>query len=206
MTPPITGAELRRYMTEKDLTLEDMGALLGGKVATTIMRWQNGQEIPGDTQILLKLLIRGEMPFKEENTPRQIRDAMWELEMSLGTWEEINRRRIAGGYATVTDWIASLVREELHEPQTRSDFRTTDHAPLDDLALVAEAKPGDAAGGAGAGDDVGAHTDAAAEAFAKQNPLSSAGAAGAPAGMTAGRKDVIYKRLPRTSGTGAKRR
>lgn len=116
MTPPITGAELRRYMTEKDLTLEDMGHLLGGKVATTIMRWQNGADIPGDTQILLKLLIRGEMPFQEESTPRQVRDAMWELEMSLGTWEEINRRRIAGGYATVTDWIASLVREELHEP------------------------------------------------------------------------------------------
>lgn len=138
MTPPITGAELRRYMTEKDLTLEDMGHLLGGKVATTIMRWQNGADIPGDTQILLKLLIRGEMPFQEESTPRQVRDAMWELEMSLETWEEINRRRLAGGYATVTDWIASLVREELHEQQNRGDFKTADQAPPEDVALSSE--------------------------------------------------------------------
>lgn len=123
MTPPITGAELRRYMSEKDLTLEDMGRLLGGKVATTIMRWQNGADIPGDTQILLKLLIRGEMPFKEENTPQKVRDAMWQLEMSLETWEEINRRRLAGGFATVTDWIASLVRQQLHEQGGEESLR-----------------------------------------------------------------------------------
>lgn len=138
MTPNITGTELSQYMDAKDLTLEDMGALLGGKASSTVMRWQKGQEIPGDTQILLKLLIRGEMPFREENTPRQVRDAMWELEMSLGTWEEINRRRIAGGYATVTDWIASLVREELHEKQALSDSRTADHAPMEDVALSSE--------------------------------------------------------------------
>jgi hypothetical protein len=203
MTAMITGAELRRYMTEKDLTLEDMGKLLGGKVATTIMRWQNGADIPGDTQILLKLLIRGEMPFKEESTPRQVRDAMWQLEMSLETWEEINRRRIAGGFATVTDWIASLVREELHEQQSRSDFRTSDHGAVDEMALVADVTTEDAAG---AGDDVGAHTDAAAQAFAKQNPLPPAGESGAPAGTTAGRKDVTYKRPQARSGTGVKKR
>jgi len=138
MTPNITGTELSQYMDAKDLTLEDMGALLGGKASSTVMRWQKGQEIPGDTQILLKLLIRGEMPFREENTPRQVRDAMWELEMSLGTWEEINRRRIAGGYATVTDWIASLVREELHEQQNRGDFKTADQAQPEDVALSSE--------------------------------------------------------------------
>lgn len=193
MSPPITGAELRRYMTENDLTLEDMGQLLGGKVATTIMRWQNGAEIPGDTQILLKLLIRGEMPFKEESTPRQVRDAMWQLEMSLETWEEINRRRIAGGFATVTDWIASLVREELHE-QNRSESRTAEHGVVDEMALVSEG-----------GDAVGGHLDAAASAFAKENPLP-AGEAGGTAGTTGARKDVRYTRPPGRSGTGAGKR
>jgi len=194
MTPPITGAELRRYMTEKDLTLEDMGQLLGGKVATTIMRWQNGADIPGDTQILLKLLIRGEMPFKEESTPQQVRDAMWQLEMTLETWEEINRRRIAGGFATVTDWIASLVREELHE-QTFGTTRTSDHGAVDEMALVSEG-----------GDAVGGHLDAAAEAFAKENPLPAAGEAGGTAGRTVGRKDVSYTRPPGLKGTGAGKR
>lgn len=208
MTANITGPELRAYMEEKKLTLEEMGKLLGGKAATTVMRWQNGQEIPGDTQLLLKLLIRGEMPFREENVPSQVRDAMWELEMSLGTWEEINRRRMVGGFATVTDWIASLVREKLgSEPRPVENWegasRTSDQAPLADVALLADLTPRDAAGG---GDDVGAHTDAAAEVFAKNNPLPPAGAAGAPAGTTAGRKDVIYKRPQGRSGTGAKRR
>lgn len=198
MTPPITGAELRRYMTENDLTLEDMGQLLGGKVATTIMRWQNGAEIPGDTQILLKLLIRGEMPFKEESTPRQVRDAMWQLEMSLETWEEINRRRIAGGFATVTDWIASLVREELHEQGghegARSPVLTREHGVVDEMALVSEG-----------GDAVGGHLDAAASAFAKENPLP-AEEAGGIAGTTGARKDVRYTRPQARSGIGAKKR
>ncbi len=84
------------------------------------------------------MLIHGEVPFKGDTIPPNIRDAMWELEMSLETWEEINRRRIAGGYATVTDWIASLVREELHEKQALSDSRTADHAPMEDVALSSE--------------------------------------------------------------------
>lgn len=117
MTPPMTGAELRRYREEKKLSLEELGDLIGGKAATTIMRWENGQEIPGDTQILLKLLIRGEMPFTDVVVPSSLREAMWELEMSLGTWEEINRRRIAAGFATVTDWLAALVKEKLGEPK-----------------------------------------------------------------------------------------
>lgn len=203
MNTPLTGAELKSYREAHNLNLDDVGKMLGGVTGPTISRWESGQEIPGPAQLLLRMLIHGEVPFKGDTVPPQIRDAMWELEMSLGTWEEINRRRLAGGYATVTDWIASLVREELHEQPTRSDFRTADQAPLEDVALLADLTPGDAAGG---GDDVAEHAAAAAEAFAKNNPLPPAGAAGAPAGTTAGRKDVIYKRLPRTSGTGAKKR
>lgn len=200
---PITGSELEKYRKSRNLSQVAIGEMLGVS-GPTVNRWEKDeQEIPGPAQLLLRMLIHGEVPFKGDTVPPQIRDAMWELEMSLGTWEEINRRRLAGGYATVTDWIASLVREELHEQPTRSDFRTADQAPLEDVALLADLTPGDAAGG---GDDVGAHTDAAAEVFAKQNPLPPAGAAGAPAGTTAGRRDVIYKRPQGRSGTGAKRK
>jgi len=200
----LTGEVLKQWRETRNLSQFDVGELLSVS-HSAINRWENGQEIPGPAQLLLRMLIHGEVPFKGDTVPPQIRDAMWELEMSLGTWEEINRRRIAGGYATVTDWIASLVREELHDQHQRGDFRTTDQAPLDDLALVAETTPGGAAGGAGAGTDVSVHTDAAAEVFAKQNPLPPA-EAGAPAGTTPGRQAVTYKRPLRTSGTGAKRR
>lgn len=112
---PVTGAELKRYRASTGTSLQEMADLLQVKSPSTLSAWENGQEIPGPAQLLLRMLIHGEVPFKGDTIPPNIRDAMWELEMSLETWEEINRRRIAGGYATVTDWIASLVREELHE-------------------------------------------------------------------------------------------
>ena len=187
MTPNITGPELRAYMEEKDLTLDEMGQLLGGKVATTIMRWQNGAEIPGDTQLLLKLLIRGEMPFLGDGVQTSpLRDEMWRLEMSLGTWEEINRRRIAAGFASVTDWIASLVREELgHVPAHRTGGEA-------EIALVAETTPG---GGVGVDEALAA----GAEAYKAEHPLPAEEGSGT-AGSGTGRKDVRYTRPPARTG------
>lgn len=204
MNSPSLGQKLLEWRARRGYTQEDVGNLLRGVTAPTVGRWEKGQEIPGPVQICLECLLDGKVPFQDVLEESPVKEAMWKLQMSLEAWERLDSLRLSGGFATVTDLIASLIQEELAQPEkTRSDFRTADQAPLEDVALLADLTPGDAAGG---GDAVGVHTDAAAEVFAKKNPLPPAGATGAPAGTTAGRKDVIYKRPQGRSGIGAKKR
>lgn len=214
---PVTGSELEKYRKSRNLSQVAIGEMLGVS-GPTVNRWEKDeQEIPGPAQLLLRMLIHGEMPFGERDPQAEAMEVehFWKLKLSLADWHKLEGLAQAGGFATVRDYLLSLIQEDLEEarraeaegvPGRWGRSLTSDQAPVDGLALVAEAKPGDGAGGDGAGDDVGAHTDAAAEVFAKQNPLPPAAEAGAPSGTTAGRKGVIYKRIPKNSDTGVRKR
>lgn len=204
---PVSGSELELYRASKRLSQVALAEMLGVS-GPTVNRWEKSeQEIPETAQKLLRLLIHGKMPFQGAVVPPQIRESMLQVEMNLGAFERLDALRIAGGYSSMTDFIASLLQEELNAQEDKgwseSDTLTRGEGKVDDVALLADLTPGDAAGG---GDAVGVHADAAAAAFEKQHPLPPAGAAGAPAGTTGARRDVIYKRPQGTSGTGIRKR
>ena len=191
MNSPSLGQKLLEWRTRRGYTQEDIGRLLRGVTAPTVGRWEKGQEIPGPVQICLECLVDGKVPFQDVLEGSPVKEAMWKLQMSLEAWERLEALRLEGGFATVTDFIAALIQEELGQP---ADTRTSDHGAVDEMALVSEG-----------GDAVGGHLDAAASAFAKENPLP-AGEAGGTAGTTGARKDVRYTRPPGRSGTGAGKR
>lgn len=200
------GQKLLAWREKRGLTQEQVGDLLGDVTAPTVGRWEKGQRIPGPVTICLEWLVEGKVPFQALSVPKNIRDEVLKVSMDLGAWERLDALRIVGGYASVTDMIGGWIHEELAKPEeswNEADMRTGDQAPLDGVALAAEVT---IEAGAGGGDDVSAHADAAAAAFEKQHPLPPAGAAGAPAGTTGARRDVIYKRPQGTSGTGIRKR
>lgn len=112
----ITGKQLIQWRSRRDMTLEEVGKLLGGVSGPTVSRWENGQEIPPPVQMLLEWLINGKVPFQTSMLPEQLKNAMWRVEMDLEAWEKLDALRLAGGFATVTDWIAAMSQEELHAP------------------------------------------------------------------------------------------
>lgn len=110
----ITGKQLLHWRSRRDMTLEEVGNLLGGVSGPTVSRWENGQEIPAPVQMLLEWLINGKVPFQTSMLPDQLKNAMWRVEMDLEAWEKLDALRLAGGFATVTDWIAAMIQDELH--------------------------------------------------------------------------------------------
>jgi len=197
MTAISLNQKLAAFRKRHDMSLRSMADLLRVSSTSTINDWENGANIPGPPSLLLEWLIDGKVPFDRDLLPTPlppaVQDAIWNVSMNLEAWEKLDALRVSGGYATVTDFIAGLIQEELAQPATGT--RTSDHGAVDEMALVSEG-----------GDAVGGHLDAAASAFAKANPLTAAGEAGGIAGTTPGRQAVTYKRPLRTSGTGAKRR
>lgn len=143
-SPPLTGAELKQYRLRHDLSLREMGEKLGGKSPTTIKRWEDGDgedaEIPGNTQMLLKLLIRGEMPFGAEcGAGSPLRSALMELEMQLGAFEKLSALAVAGGYSNIIEYIGALVQQHLASEETHA--RKAGRADLAEVALLAEKPP-----------------------------------------------------------------
>lgn len=211
MNAQTLNVKLAAYRARHKLSLQKMADLLKITSGSTINNWEHGDPIPGPPTMLLEWLIDGKVPFQELTVPPSVREEVWKVTMNLEAFERMDALRMAGGYASVTDFIAGLIQEELSQSAEgwEGATRTSDQGVPDGLALVADVTTEDAGGGAGTGagtDDVGAHADAAARAFAKKHPLPPTGGAGAPAGTTAGRQDVTYKRLPRTSGTGVRKR
>lgn len=175
--PDSLGQKLLQWRTRHNLTQDEVGRMLRGVSGPTVGRWEKGQEIPGPVEICLECLLEGKIPFQDSLEKSLVRDAMWKLEMDLEAWEKLDGLRLAGGFLTVTDFIASLVQEELNQgrsPKSRAA----------DLALLAE-KPADYV--------VTAPTEAvkeplkqAARAFLKK----AAGAGGGSAGRRGGSEDT----------------
>lgn len=165
----MTGKTLKAWRTERGMSLIELAQMLNVNSPNTVKNWESGADISGPAAMLLDMLIEGKVPFTSETVPVPLRDAMWALEMTLGTWEEINRRRVAGGFTSVTDWIASLVREELGESQSGEPKDGRGAArPYPEMALEAEE------GTPSVTDPTGAKSDAAqgVPTVTRQNPCS----------------------------------
>lgn len=150
MTSQSLAQKLLEWRLRRGYTQEDVGKLLRGVTAPTVGRWEKGQEIPGPVTICLECLLEGKIPFTDVMDKLPIKEAMWKLQMSLEAWEKLDALRLAGGYATVTDLIASLVQEELGRenegeqsaPETLPTWRTGGEGKLDTGARhVAEESP-----------------------------------------------------------------
>ena len=111
----INGTELNAWRTLHKLTLNEVGDLLGEVTGPTVSRWENGQDIPGPVQKLLAWLIKGIEPFDRATAPQHVKEALWRVEMNLGAWERLEVLRSTAGFATLSDWIAAMLRDELRE-------------------------------------------------------------------------------------------
>lgn len=167
------------------MTLEEVGNLLGGVSGPTVSRWENGQEIPAPVQMLLEWLIHGKVPFQTSMLPEQLKNAMWRVEMDLEAWEKLDALRLAGGFATVTDWIAAMIQEELHATSSPRGLlalsaEDTNPPPVTETRReVVYEVPGKVSG-ARAG-EASAEALAAARAYEEAHPLPAAVVAPDPA-------------------------
>ena len=160
------------------MTLREMADMIGVSSPSTVNAWEDGQSIPGPAQLLLRMLIHGELPFAEPDAGAEAMELahFWNLRLTLADWHKLEALATAGGFSTVRDYLLSIIQEHLAEIQQPAT-RTADHGKPDDLALVEETTL----------DDVSGHLGAAAEAFAAQHPLP-AGEAGGSAGTDSGRR------------------
>lgn len=112
---PVTGRELREWREARGYSLKALAEKLGIKSASTINVWEDGQDIPEVSQKVLRWLIRGEVPFEAEpgDLGSSVREDIGAVEMTVDAFEECLRRSREAGFASVTEWIAALVREEL---------------------------------------------------------------------------------------------
>lgn len=114
-SPPIHAAELKTWRLQQSLSQEELGGKLGVS-HSAVNRWEKGdQDIPGPADKLLRMLIRGEMPLDLPSAElgSVVREDIGEVSMTVDAFEECLRRSREAGFASVTEWIAALVREEL---------------------------------------------------------------------------------------------
>jgi transcriptional regulator with XRE-family HTH domain len=129
-TPPIHAQELKSWRLQRSLSQDEVGGKLGVS-HSAVNRWEKGdQEIPGPADKLLRMLIRGEMPLDLPSVElgSLVREDIGEVSMTVDAFEECVRRAREAGFASVTEWIANLVREELkvsaeEKPQERREAR-----------------------------------------------------------------------------------
>jgi len=179
------------------MSLREVAEMLRVNSPSTVNAWESGQEIPGPAQLLLRMLIHGEVPFGERDSQAEAMELahFWNLRLSLADWHKLEALAAAGGFATVRDYLLSLIQQHLNAEPSHGRSMTAEHGAVDEMALLSEG-----------GDAVGGHLGAAAKAFAQANPLPPAGEAGGTADRTAGRKDSTYTRPRGLKGTGAGKR
>ncbi len=166
-TPNISGAELKLWRSSRNLSLREMADMLGVNSPSTVNLWEGGQEIPGPADKLLRWLIRGEVPFDATaGAAEALKNAMWRVKMDLEAWEQLEEMRISEGYASMTDFIAGLIQEELRSSQ--------EAAQRGDLGLAAEDGRPYVAGGnvSFAGTPLSEKLVDAARQYVTENPLA----------------------------------
>jgi transcriptional regulator with XRE-family HTH domain len=111
----IYGDALRQYREERDLSLRDVAQMLGVSSPSTVKSWEDGQDIPGPVQLLLRMLIHGELPFAKpaEDTSAEEEKHFWQLKLTLADWHKLESLAAAAGFATVRDYLLSLIQEHL---------------------------------------------------------------------------------------------
>lgn len=121
MNQDITPEELKAWRKEEGLTQPELGAMVGmDKYAVTnIERGKRG--ISEAEQRLLKLLIRGEMPFPARSGYAP------QIDFSEGEWAIMTRIAHRDGYHSARPWIVSKIRgylamcEPEFEPNQKND-------------------------------------------------------------------------------------
>lgn len=136
----ITGSELKAWREQTGRTLADVGVMLGDVSGPTVGRWENGQEIPGPAQKLLRLLIHGEQPFAgigPQPDPAAEERSFWKLRLNLDDWHDLETMSARAGFGSVRDYLLSLIQDHLTaerdsegvRPKPRASTVTQPEAP-----------------------------------------------------------------------------
>lgn len=118
----VTGHAIKNFRRQRGITLDELGALLGGVTGPTISRWESGQDIPGPAKVLLACLMFGEQPFQSEIESRAGNETarnLWKLKLSLEDWRKLEAMATVRGYAETLDFIFAVLREELDQEAER---------------------------------------------------------------------------------------
>lgn len=130
----MTGSRLKNWREAEGKTLAEVAEMLRVSSPNTIKNWEESAEIGGPAGLLLDYLIDGLPPFGEEGAgAARLHSAAWRVEMTLEAWEKLEALRIAEGYTSMTDFIASLVVQEIDADERRRA------APESGIALLADA-------------------------------------------------------------------
>lgn len=131
----MTGERLKKWRESENKTLADVAELLRVASPNTIKNWEAAAEIDGPPGLLLDLLIDGKHPFGAESEgAARLHSSAWRVEMTLEAWEKLEALRIAEGYTTMTDFIASLVMQEIDAETRRPALPTPEHG----IAMLAD--------------------------------------------------------------------
>lgn len=124
----VTGPDLKNWREKEGMSLRDLGQKIGGVSASTVGRWESGdQEIPGPVQLLLKMLVHGEVPFVEGKRDLE-REAkhLWQLQLTLDDWHVLEGKAFQAGFTDTKDYILYLIQDDLRT--TRQGKVTDDDA------------------------------------------------------------------------------
>ena len=115
---------------------------------SAVNRWENGQEIPGPAQLLLNMLIHGEMPFPgvgPEGSEESERQHFWKLRLTLEDWHQLEALSVQAGFGCVRDYLLALIQDHLKSPinfssipPLSSGISYLKECPPDDEIKVAE--------------------------------------------------------------------
>ena len=145
----MNGPELKAWRDRQGMSQRDLAAKLDIS-DSAVNRWENGQDIPGPVQILLRMLIHGEMPFSEPDAAAAALEVehFWKLRLTLSDWHKLEALATAGGFATVRDYLLALIQEDLRAARaadkgwSQDDTTTRGEAPVEGVAMLAEPEAG----------------------------------------------------------------
>lgn len=133
----MTGERLKKWRESENKTLLEVAELLRVSSPNTIKNWEGAAEIDGPAGLLLDYLIDGKQPFGAEGDgAARLHSAAWRVGMTLEAWEKLEALRIAEGYTTMTDFIASLVMQEVEAEARRQALPAVAES---EIALLADA-------------------------------------------------------------------
>lgn len=104
----ITPQELTEWLSRHGHTATWLARELGVAKAT-VSRWLNGhQAIPGPETALIRLLIRGELPFDV-----RVVQPDGALPFTREEWQRLEEMRFREGFSTAEEWVVAKVRAYL---------------------------------------------------------------------------------------------
>lgn len=118
MNEDLTGSDLREWRRAEGLTQAELGAMIGlDKYAITTMETGRRNISPAE-QRLLRLLIRGEMPFSSSSRSGYAP----QIDFTEAEWAIMTRIAHREGYHSPRPWIVAKIRAYLAmcEPEQKN--------------------------------------------------------------------------------------